>query len=138
MMRIFNNWRNSCMILIIAFFFLLFQGVKSAMADDLAEGNGHIDRIDNWQIIIDDCTYFLTSSTLFFNMEGQTINKSFLQRGQLISFREDGKGRLLSVSIQSLDLKRSRTGQQQSSDRSLPAQSDLVHDNGVWRNVLPK
>ena len=138
MMRIFNNWRNNCNILIIAFFFLLFQGVKSAMADDLAEGNGHIDRIDNWQIIIDDCTYFLTSSTLFFNMEGQTINKSFLQRGQLISFREDGKGRLLSVSIQSLDLKKSRTGQQQSSDRSLPAQSDLVHDNGVWRNVLPK
>ncbi len=140
MMEILSNSIDRGRVLRVAFIFLLlhvsvFVSVNKAMAEDIAEGNGHIDRIDTGQIIIDDCTYFLTSATLFFNTEGRTTSKSSLQRGHWVSFQEDGKGRLLRVTIKSQDLKKSEPEPQQSTGKESSSQGEMVLVDGVWRNV---
>lgn len=115
----------------------------NAIASELKEHDGHIDSIDGQNLVINDCSFFLTPLTRISNNNGDLISQASLREGMYVKFQQDENAALLSLTVGEMKPKDSKKKEDQTiSDKPLqtpsPDNSVLIQEDGVWRNKKNK
>lgn len=103
---------------------------------------GHIDRIDQNTIVIDDASYRLSVQTGYFKADGKGTTKFALGIDDLVSFEANTKGKIYAITIESKRARKRKpratttsSGTTKPSTKSPSGISKKIFlKDGVWQN----
>lgn len=118
------------------------QGVAHAANSGqqlLIEEDGHIDSILDNHVVINDSSFTLTPSTLFFNSQGARSERSAFKTNIFVHYAANNNREITSIRRinQTASPPASTTPDEQPADQQQPPakkRDKLIFENGVWHN----